>query len=47
MQTLLSIIIPVYNSENHVDRTLSALCKQIEDNNYSDIRLIIVNDNSC
>lgn len=46
MQTLLSIIIPVYNAENHVDRTLSALCKQIEDNNYSDIRLIIVNDAS-
>lgn len=45
-KVLLSIIIPVYNSENHLLRTLDALSTQIENNNYSDIMLVILNDAS-
>lgn len=33
MNTLLSIIVPVYNAENHLNRTLGLLSEQIEKNN--------------
>lgn len=46
MNTLLSIIIPVYNAENHLNRTLGLLSEQIEKKQYNDTKIIIIDDAS-
>lgn len=43
---LLSIIIPVYNAEMHLDRTLKQLCNQIEKRSFFDVKLIVLDDAS-
>lgn len=42
IKILISIIIPVYNKEEYLDRCLASVCKQT----YNNIEIIIVNDGS-
>ena len=42
MPNKLSIIVPVYNSENYLVECLDSICKQIKNN----IELILINDGS-
>lgn len=42
MIKLISIIVPAYNIENYIERTLESLCNQ----SYSDIEIIVVDDGS-
>lgn len=42
MIKLISVIVPAYNIENYIERTLESLCNQ----SYSDIEIIVVDDGS-
>lgn len=42
MKKLISIIVPLYNSENYIERCI----KSIQNQNYSEIEIIVVNDGS-
>ena len=41
-QPLVSIILPVYNAQNHLARCVGSICAQT----YSNIEIIILNDGS-
>jgi glycosyltransferase involved in cell wall biosynthesis len=42
MKSLVSIIVPVYNVENYIEKCISSICEQ----NYASIEIIIVDDGS-